>query len=84
VPEALTVKTGGHADQLSRRIIGLDLFRLYAVVDLLRTMDLTAEQRALAVASLRERVRLYAQGCVKHGKDGEALRVRELAVPFLD
>ncbi len=83
VPEALTVKTGGHADQLSRRIIGLDLYRVYAVIDLLRTMDLTAEQRAMAVASLRERVRLYAQGCIKYGKDEEALRVRELAAPFL-
>ncbi|HCU69871.1 MAG TPA: glycosyl transferase [Desulfomicrobium sp.] len=83
VPEALTVKTGGHADQLSRRIIGLDLYRVYAVVDLLRTMDLTAEQRAMAVASLRERVRLYAQGCIKYGKDEEAMRVRELAAPFL-
>jgi glycosyltransferase involved in cell wall biosynthesis len=83
VPEALTVKTGGHSDQLSRRIIGLDLYRVYAVIDLLRTMDLTAEQRTLAVASLRERVRLYAQGCIKYGKDEEALRMRELAAPFL-
>ena len=82
VPEALTVKTGGHADQLSRRIIGLDLYRVYAVIDLLRTMNLTAEQRAMAVASLKERVRLYAQGCIKRGKDEEALRVRELAEPY--
>jgi glycosyltransferase involved in cell wall biosynthesis len=82
VPEALTVKTGGHADQLSRRIIGLDLYRIYAVIDLLRTMELTDEQRAMAVASLKERVRLYAQGCIKHGKDEEALRVRELAEPY--
>lgn len=79
VPEALVVKTGGHADQLSRRIIGLDLYRIYAMLDLLRTMRLTAEQRALVAAALRERVRLYAQGCIKHGKDEEALRVRELA-----
>jgi len=83
LPEALTVKTGGHADQLSRRIIGLDLYRIHAVLDLLQTMDLTADQRAMAVSSLRERVRLYAQGCIKHGKDEEALRVRELAGPFL-
>ena len=82
VPEALTVKTGGHADQLSRRIIGLDLYRIYAVLDVLRTMDLTGAQRAMAVSSLRERVRLYAQGCIKHGKEEEALRVRELAEPY--
>ncbi len=83
VPEALTVKTGGHADQLSRRIIGLDLYRVYAILDLLKTMNLNPEQRKMAAVGLKERVRLYAQGCVKHGKDEEALRVREMAEPFL-
>lgn len=83
VPEALVVKTGGHADQLSRRIIGLDLYRVYAMIDLLRNMELKAEQRAMVAAALRERVRLYAQGCIKHGKDEEAVRVRELAAEVL-
>ncbi|MBE1426888.1 glycosyltransferase involved in cell wall biosynthesis [Desulfomicrobium macestii] len=83
VPEALTVKTGGHADQLSRRIIGLDLYRIYAMVDLLRSMALGDEQRVMVVAALRERVRLYAQGCIKHGKDEEAVRVRELTAEVL-
>jgi glycosyltransferase involved in cell wall biosynthesis len=83
VPEALTVKTGGHADQLSRRIIGLDLYRIYAMVDLLRSMALVGEQRAMVEAALRERVRLYAQGCIKHGKDEEAVRVRELTAEVL-
>jgi glycosyltransferase involved in cell wall biosynthesis len=83
LPEPLVVKTGGHADQLSRRIIGLDLYRVYAMIDLLRSMTLGAEQRALVAAALRERVRLYAQGCIKHGKDEEAVRVRELAAEAL-
>ncbi len=79
VPEPLVIKTGGHADQLSRRIIGLDLYRVYAMIDLLENMVLTSEQRRLATAALTERVRLYAQGCIKRGKDEEALRVREMA-----
>ena len=83
VPEPLVVKTGGHADQLSRRIIGLDLYRVYAMIDLLRSMALDGEQRAMVEAALRERVRLYAQGCIKHGKDEEAVRVRELAAEVL-
>ena len=83
VPEALTVKTGGHADQLSRRIIGLDLYRIYAMIDLLRSMALGGEQRIMVEAALRERVRLYAQGCIKHGKDEEAVRVRELTAEVL-
>ena len=72
VPEALTVKTGGHADQLSRRIIGLDLYRIYAMLDLLGNAELTPEQRAWTIQALRERVRLYAQGCIKRGKNEEA------------
>jgi len=84
VPEALTVKTGGHADQLSRRIIGLDLYRIYAMLDLLRSMELCAGQRALAVAALKEKVRRYVQGCVKHGKDEEAMRVRGMAEAYFE
>jgi glycosyltransferase involved in cell wall biosynthesis len=83
VPEPLVVKTGGHADQLSRRIIGLDLYRIYAMIDLLREFKLTAQQRRGVAAALTERVRLYAQGCIKHGKDEEAVRVRELAAEVL-
>lgn len=84
VPEALTVKTGGHADQLSRRIIGLDLYRIYAMLDLLGNAELTPEQRAWTIQALRERVRLYAQGCIKRGKNEEAVRVWELAAEFLE
>lgn len=84
LPEALTVKTGGHADQLSRRITGLDLYRVYAMLDLLRRMDLTSEQRTQTMHALRERVRLYAQGCIKRGKDEEAVRVQELAAEVLE
>lgn len=84
LPEALTVKTGGHADQLSRRITGLDLYRIYAMLDLLRHAELTPEQRGWTTRALGERVRMYARGCVKHGNAGEAQRVRELAAPFLE
>ena len=78
IPDALTVKTGGHADQLSRKIIGLDLYRIYAMLDLVKTMQLTAEQEQIVRHALQERARLYAQGCIKYGKDEEALRIREL------
>ena len=56
---------------------------MYAILDLLKSTELNPEQRKMAAVGLKERVRLYAQGCVKHGKDEEALRVREMAEPFL-
>ena len=83
LPDRLTVKTGGHADQLSRKIIGLDLYRIYAMISLLQTMTLTREQRELVRTALRERVRLYAQGCIKRDRGEEAQRVWKLAAPYL-
>lgn len=53
------------------------------MIDLLRSMELDGEQQAMVAAALRERVRLYAQGCIKYGKDEEAVRVRELAAEVL-
>lgn len=83
LPQALTIKTGGHADQLSRSIIGLDLYRIYAMLDALGTMHMRSEQKMMLVTALRDKVRVYARGCIKHGKDEEAVRVWELAAPFL-
>lgn len=78
LPEVLTVKYGGHADQLSRRIIGLDLFRIKALVKLLQTAELSGEQRRQAEAALTEKTRIYVQGCAKRGRLDEARRVQLL------
>ena len=83
LPDRLTVKTGGHPDQLSRKIIGLDLYRIYAMISLLQTMTLTREQWEVVRTALRERVRLYAQGCIKRDRGEEAQRVWRLASPYL-
>ena len=84
LPEQLTIKTGGHADQLSRRIVGLDLYRIYAMIDLLQGWRLTEEQRKDCLAALAERTLLYRQGCLKRNRQAEAERVRELAATVLD
>lgn len=84
VPEALTVKTGGHADQLSRCIIGLDLYRIRAMCALLESMPLTAEEQIWTRQALRRRVGMYALGCMKNGQVDEAARVWDMTRPFLD
>lgn len=83
LPGALTVKTGGHADQLSRKIIGLDLYRIYAMLDLWESMALSVEQKNVLRRALQERSRLYVQGCIKHGKEEEALRINALVGTYL-
>lgn len=82
LPKPLVEKYGGHADQLSQRIIGLDLYRIYALHKLVRQSELSGAQRALAQAALVKRARLYAQGCLKRAKPEEAARVWELVHPW--
>jgi glycosyltransferase involved in cell wall biosynthesis len=83
LPERLTVKTGGHGDQLSRRIVGLDLYRIKALIDLLGSGSLNLEQEALCRKELEARARVYRQGCLKRGRQEEAGRIGELVAPHL-
>ncbi len=75
-PQKLVIKTGGHADQLSRRIIGLDLYRLQALDKLLLSGKLNREQHDLTIQAVRSKAEMYIRGCLKRDKPEEALRVR--------
>ena len=79
LPEKLTVKEGGRPDQLSRKIIGLDLYRIQALLKLLRTERMTEEQRGLALSELERKTGVYVRGCLKRDKPEEAGRIAELA-----
>ncbi len=78
----LIIKTGGHADQLSR-MPGLDRYRLKAIEKLLATEDLTGNRRAAAIKTLKEKAAIYAGGCRKRGKIKEALHFENLISAFL-
>jgi glycosyltransferase involved in cell wall biosynthesis len=78
LPEPLVRKYGGHADQLSRRIIGLDLYRIYSLAGLLQRPGLGREQRGLVASALQQRAARYIQGCLKRGKPEEAQRVQDI------
>jgi glycosyltransferase involved in cell wall biosynthesis len=75
----LTVREGGHPDQLSLKIVGLDLYRIRSIARLIASEPLDPGQRACAEAALRRKVRLYVQGCLKRDKPEEAARVAALA-----
>jgi glycosyltransferase involved in cell wall biosynthesis len=72
ISEPLIVKTGGHDDQLSRKFIGMDSFRITALVKALTELPLTNSQREATVAMLEKKCRIYAGGCKKYGKLLEA------------
>ena len=84
LPAPLTVKRGGHADQLSRQP-GLDRFRIYALRKILENPPsggLSRIQERAAVTTLREKCHIYAMGCLKRGRAREARYFLDLRERF--
>lgn len=67
----LIVKYGGHPDQLSR-MPELDKYRIRSLVKILKQGCLNENQHNAALATLVEKCRVYAGGCLKRGKLKEA------------
>lgn len=78
VPHVLTVKHGGHPDQVSKSTIGLDKYRIYSIEKLLNSSVLSDENYTLAVKELKRKCLIYGRGCVKHGKEKEGRYYLEL------
>ena len=70
--EPLVVKHGGHADQLSRRYVGMDRFRIRALEKILAEDVLSAEDREAALRVLLEKIEIYRNGAEKRGRSEEA------------
>ncbi len=68
IPDALIIKRGGHADQLSRKYTGIDRFRIMALEKLLSCGDLSGEHEQLVIKQLITKCNIYAQGCYKRDK----------------
>jgi glycosyltransferase involved in cell wall biosynthesis len=79
VGEPLVVKRGGHADQLSRRVWGMDRFRVASLAKLLVTLPLDDERRAAVCEVLQEKCGILAQGALRRGRQEEAERYATLA-----
>jgi GT2 family glycosyltransferase len=71
VDRPLTIKFGGHLDQLSQSH-SQDRCRIAAILDLIQAGALTEDQKTAAVAVLKEKCRIYGSGCLKRGKTDEA------------
>jgi glycosyltransferase involved in cell wall biosynthesis len=81
IPEALVVKRGGHADQLSRSMWGMDRYRVLALQKLLRA-GLDGSRRAAAIDALSRKVGILANGARKRGKLREAASFEAILAEF--
>ena len=67
IDSPLVIKRGGHADQLSRSVWGMDRFRVLAIAKLLRATALRGEKRQWALDTLRQKTAILAAGAGKGG-----------------
>lgn len=81
IADPLVIKRGGHADQLSRSIWGLDRYRVIALQKLLRS-ELGDLQREAAVSVLRRKVEVLAAGARKRGKAQDAVSYENILAEF--
>ena len=77
----LIIKRGGHDDQLSKRA-GLDKFRIKAIVNIINTGMLSADQHRAALIMLQKKCSIYAAGCRKRGREAEARYYEVLPARF--
>jgi glycosyltransferase involved in cell wall biosynthesis len=77
----LVIKRGGHADQLSRSMWGMDRFRILSIGKLLRA-GLAGERRQWALAVLRKRLAILTDGAKKRGRQETADEFLKLGHEF--
>ncbi len=65
--EALTIKYGGHNDQLSKQYPYMDRFRIRSIAGVLQNCNLGAADRNHAIAMLHRKIKIYLAGAAKHG-----------------
>jgi glycosyltransferase involved in cell wall biosynthesis len=71
VDERLVIKTGGHSDQLSEKIDGIEGYRIHALEKLLLSGTLEEDFLLSALDVYRTKCRIYMTGCKKRGKQNE-------------
>jgi GT2 family glycosyltransferase len=81
INDTLVIKRGGHADQLSRSIWGMDRYRVSALQKLLRS-GLDGARRAAAIEVLWHKVGVLASGARKRGKASEAVAYEDCLAEF--
>ncbi|MFP4658229.1 MAG: glycosyltransferase family 2 protein [Desulfonatronovibrionaceae bacterium] len=77
LPQELCVRTGGHSDQLSSRVIGMDLYRIYGLMGILEK-GLASREKKLVLGALGRKTDVYVSGCLKRDKPEEAQRVKAM------
>ena len=77
VPEFLTIKYGGHSDQLSRAHWGMDRFRVRSLEKLIEFGLITPTQRSLVIKTLIQKLNILEAGARKRKKYSSVREYRD-------
>ena len=77
VDEPLIIKYGGHTDQLSQSVEGIELFRIKSLENLLANTELSPQKRNLAITMIIKKLNIYLNGLIKRKKQTETEQVEE-------
>ena len=76
----LTIKNGGREDQLSWQYrVGMDKFRINAILMVLDSGKLDGAQKNLAIEECIKKCTIYGNGCLKHKRVEEGRKYLDLA-----
>lgn len=76
--EAVTIKYGGHEDQLSRKYWGMDRFRIQALLKIITAEQLASADLIAAKNTAMEKIQIYLCGAVKRNKSEEVAEYSEI------
>ena len=76
--EELIIKYGGHEDQLSRKMFGMDRFRILALENILNSANLSPDDRKATIMELGKKIDIYLKGARKHDNTQFVERFREI------
>lgn len=82
VDQKLTLKYGGHDNQLSRRYWGMDRFRIKALQRIITSGQLNSSDSQAATATLRQKIGVYLQGARKRQKHDEVAYYQDILDRF--
>jgi glycosyltransferase involved in cell wall biosynthesis len=82
--EHLTIKRGGHSDQLSKKIDAIERYRLRALEKIVTSGTLRPEFLREALKVYKEKASIYAEGCIKRGRMQEAEELLQQVVELYE
>ncbi len=84
VADRLTIKHGGHKDQLSRRFWGMDRFRIQALAKILEDAELGATNRKIALDTIVRKLEILVAGARKRQNEDVIQRYSPQLVRWRD